>query len=211
MREDLRYIESLIEDREYSSCPSDKELANFIDGEHKDELIEHLAHCYNCREVVHEVIEYKKKSKPFNNLIFATPLVALVASVVLFIYIPSDIEIGMIDLSEVSKEYKADDLTIDKIVDGDKFIEEINKNIIITNLEILNKAQKESDFEEAMGLYQEVINSIPEDIDEKTRLKKTIFIQFKMLELATKEDNKLAKESYKSIIKENIRDYYLLE
>ena len=63
MREDLRYIESLIEDREYSSCPTDKELANFIDGKGKDELIEHLAHCYNCREVVNEVIEYKKKIK----------------------------------------------------------------------------------------------------------------------------------------------------
>jgi hypothetical protein len=58
MREDLRYIESLIEDREYSLCPTDKDLANFIDGEGNDELIEHLAHCYNCREVVHEVIEY---------------------------------------------------------------------------------------------------------------------------------------------------------
>jgi len=215
MREDLRYIENLIEDIEYSSCPNDKELSDFIDNKlgekRKDELIEHLVHCYQCREVVNEVIEYKKKSKPFNNIIFTTPLVALIASLVIFIYIPSDIKIGMIDLSQVSMEFRGDESTIDMIIDGDKFIEEINKNITISNLEILNQAKKESAFEEAMELYQEVINSIPEDIDEKTRLKRTIFIQYKMLELATKEDNQLAIESYKSIIIEDIRDYYLLE
>jgi len=215
MKEDLRYIENLIADIEYSSCPNDKDLADFIDNKlrdnRKDEVMEHLAHCYKCREVVHEVVEYKKKSKSFNNLILTTPLVALVASLVLFVYIPSDIEIGMIDLSEVSMEFRGDESTIDMIVDGDKFIEKINKNITISNLEILNQAKNESDFEEAIGLYQEVINSIPKDIDEKIRLKKTIFIQYKMLELATKKNNKLAIESYKSIIIENIRDYYLLE
>ena len=212
MREDLRYIESLIEDKEHFSCPTDKELANFIDGESSnDELIEHLAHCYNCREVVHEVIEYKKKSKPFNNTAISMSLVALVASLVISVYVPSDVQIGMIDLSEIGKGFKSDVYTVDKIVDGDKFIKEISKNITITNLEIFNQAQKESNFDDAIGLYQETINSIPEDIDERIRLKRTIFIRYKMLELATKEDNKLAIESYKSIIIENIREYYLLE
>ena len=215
MREDLRYIENFIEERECFSCPNDKDLANFIDNklieEKKDELINHLAHCYNCREVVHEVIEYKKKSKPFNNLIFATPLVALVASLVLFVYIPSDIEIGMIDLSKGAIGFKAPIKKVNNIVDGDKFIEEISNNITISNLRIFNQAKKENNFNEAIGLYQEVINSIPEDIDEKIRLKRTIFIQYKMLELATKENNKLAIESYKSIIIENICEYYLLE
>jgi len=215
MREDLRYIENLIEDVEYSSCPDDKDLSDFIDNRlienRKDELMEHLAHCYRCREVVNEVVEYKKKQKPFNNIIFITPLVALVASLVLFVSIPSDIEIGMIDLSEVNTMFKADSSKKDMIVDGDKFIEEINKNTTISNLEILNQAKNESDFEEAIELYQELINSIPEDIDEEIRLKRTIFIQYKMLELAIKEDNQFAIESYKSIIIENIRDYYLLE
>jgi len=212
MREDLRYIESLIEDKEHFSCPTDKELANFIDGESSNnELIEHLAHCYNCREVVYEVIEYKKKSKPFNNTAISMSLVALVASLVISVYVPSDVQIGMIDLSEIGKGFKSDVYTVDKIVDGDKFIKEISKNITITNLEIFNQAQKESNFDDAIGLYQETINSIPEDIDERIRLKRTIFIRYKMLELATKEDNKLAIESYKSIIIENIREYYLLE
>jgi len=215
MREDLRYIENLIEDVEYSSCPDDKDLSDFIDNRlienRKDELMDHLAHCYRCREVVNEVVEYKKKQKPFNNIIFITPLVALVASLVLFVSIPSDIEIGMIDLSEVNTMFKADSSKKDMIVDGDKFIKEISKNITIKNLDIFNQAQKEREFDIAIELYQELINSISEDIDEKTRLKKTIFIQYKMLELVTKKNNKLAIESYKSIIIENIRDYYLLE
>ena len=215
MREDLRYIENLIEDVEYSSCPDDKDLSDFIDNRlienRKDELMDHLAHCYRCREVVNEVVEYKKKQKPFNNIIFITPLVALVASLVLFVSIPSDIEIGMIDLSEVNTMFKADSSKKDMIVDGDKFIKEISKNITIKNLDIFNQAQKEREFDIAIELYQELINSISEDIDEKTRLKKTIFIQYKMLELVTNKNNKLAIESYKSIIRENIRDYYLLE
>jgi hypothetical protein len=135
----------------------------------------------------------------------------LVASLLLFIYIPSDVEIGMIDLSKVSMEYRADELTIDKIVDGDKFIDEIRKNITISNFKIFREAQKESSFNKAVALYQESINGIPEDMNEKQRLKEIIFIQYQILKLATNDDNKLAIESYKSRIIENIRDYYLLE
>ena len=215
MSKDLRYIESLIDDIEYTSCPTNDIFANFIDnnltGESKDNVMEHLTHCYQCREVLNEVIEYKKKSKPFNKIIFTTPILAIVASLIIFVYIPSDAEIGMIDISKISMEFRANESTMDKIVNGDKFIKNITEKIVISNLKIFNQAKKESTFDTSIELYQEAINTIPEDLEERKRLKETIFIQYQILKLATNENNKLAIESYKSIIRENIRDYYLLE
>ena len=211
MREDLRYIESLIEDKEYSSHPSDKELANFIDnkllGVARDSVVEHLIYCSSCRDVVSEVIDYKKKSK-FANMVVITPLVALVASLIVFVYLPSSSVIGMIDLSKPSFEFRAKESLQDKIVDGDKFIKELKSSVNLTYLKDFNQAEQEKSFDKAIGLYQMAINNIPENISEKERLKQTIVIRSRVLERAIKEKNNKSVEAYRSIIIDNIHTYF---
>ena len=211
MREDLRYIESLIEDKEYSSHPSDKELADFIDnkllGIARDSVVEHLIYCSSCRDVVSEVIDYKKKSK-FANMVVITPLVALVASLIVFVYLPSSSVIGMIDLSKPSFEFRAKESLQDKIVDGDKFIKELKSSVNITYLKDFNQAEQEKSFDKAIELYQMAINNIPENISEKERLKQTIVIRSRVLERAIKEKNNKSVEAYRSIIIDNIRTYF---
>jgi len=219
MREDLRYIETLIEDKEYSSHPSDKELADFIDkkleGESRDEVVEHLTHCYKCRDVVNEVIEYKKKPKFVNNIIVAMPLIALVASLIVLVYLPQDIGIGMIDLSKTSLtsfKFKAGgSQKQDRIIDGDKFLKKITKSTDLTYLESFNQAEEEKNFDKAIGLYQEAINSISEKISEQERLKQIIIIHSRILQRAIEVDKKVAISNYKEKIRDNIRTYYLKE
>jgi len=212
MREDLRYIENLIEDIEYTSHPSDEELANFIDnrliGDAKEEVMNHLTHCYQCREVFNEVIEYKKKPRFFNNIIVATPLVALVASLLVFVYLPQDM-IGMIDLSKTPVEFRAEQSKTNGIIDGDSFLEEIQKSTNVKYLEKFNQAEEEKNFDIALGLYQEAIDAISENVGEQERLKQTIIIHSRMLQRAIDEDNKIAMDSYREWIREDIRTYYL--
>ena len=213
MREDLRYIESLIEDKDYSSHPDDKELADFIDkkleGEAREEIVEHLVHCSSCREVVNEVIAYKKKPKFVNNIIVATPLVALVASLMVFIFLPQTTEmIGVIDLSKTSLVFRAEESHKQKgIVDGDKFLEQIRESIDISYLEKFNEAEEESNFNKAIGLYQEAINNIKSS--EQKRLQQVIIIRSRILQRAIEENNKMAIKNYRTIIRDNIRTYYL--
>jgi len=213
MREDLRYIESLIDDKNYSSHPTDKELADFIDkkldGEAREEVAEHLVYCSNCREVIYEVIEYKKKPKFINNIIVATPLVALVASLMIFIFLPQTTKmIGVIDLSKSSFEFRAiNPHKQKKIVDGDKFLEQIRESTDISYLEKFNQAEKEPNFSKAIGLYQEAINRLSEE--NSNELKQIIIIRSSILQRAIEEDNKMAIESYRTIIRDNIRTYYL--
>jgi len=212
MREDLRYIENLIEDIEYTSHPSDEELANFIDnrliGDAKEEVMNHLIHCYQCREVFNEVIEYKKKPRFFNNIIVATPLVALVASLLVFVYLPQDM-IGMIDLSKTPVEFRAEQSKKSGIIDGDSFLEEIQKSTNVKYLEKFNQAEEERDFDIALGLYQEAINAISENVGEQERLKETIIIRSRILHRAIDDNNKMAMDSYREWIREDIRTYYL--
>jgi len=220
MREDLRYLENLIEDRVYSSHPSDEKLADFIDnrliGSAKDELVEHLTYCYSCREVVHEVIEHKKKPRIFNNIVMiATPLMAIVASLLIFVYQPPNNNyIGIIDLSQNSiMEFRADEQKKqDKIIDGDKFIkDEIAISTDVTYLETFIQAEEQKNLNKLLNLYQTAINQISknENISDKDRLKQTIIIRRSMLIRAIREDNKIAIDSYRGLVKEDIRSYYL--
>ena len=214
MREDLRYIENLIADIDYSSHPSDRKLADFIDNklidDAKNEVMEHLAHCYSCREVVHEVIEYKKKPRFINNIILGTPLVALVASIMVFVYMPSDILVGEIDLSKSYIEYRdVEAKKIAKIIDGDEVLSQIIKSTDIGYLKTFDEAQKEKDFDMALDIYQEAINSIPEDLDERERLKETIVIHSVILKRAIAEDKSRVIKNYKQLLIEEIKNYYL--
>jgi len=217
MREDFRYIESLIDDIEYSHHPSDRELANFIDkkleGEVKDRVIEHLVHCYRCRETVHKVIEHKKKPRIFNNIIMATPLVALVASLLVFIYLPSDIkELGLIDLSQSPTIYKGakNAELIDKVIDADKILAQLIDSTNLSDIESFRYAQeeeKEGHTKEARGLYKEALKEIiMEESNSKKRLKYKIIVQNRLLQLSSKKDE--IKE-YRDIIRYEIRIYSL--
>jgi len=213
MREDLRYVESLIEDKNYFSHPKDSELADFIDkkleGEERDEIVEHLVHCSSCREVVYEVIEYKKKPKFVNNIIVATPLVAVVASLMIFIFLPQNTAmIGKIDLSPTYSKFRAGDSRKQEgIVDGDKFLEQIKESTDISYLEEFNQAEDEPNFYEAIGLYQEAINTLSEK--NSNELKQLIIIRSRIVERANEEGNKTISKNYKELIINDIRTYYL--
>ena len=216
MIKDLRYIENLIEDKEYSSHPSDKQLADFIDNKlesnTKNKVVEHLIHCFECREVVNEVVKYKKKPNFINNINIA-PFIMLVASLVLFIVLPFDIElIGKIDLLKNSREVRGEEIgKQDKIIDGDKFVEkEISSSTDVSYIEEFNQAKETQDFDTALNLYQMAINNISdnENISDKERLKQKIVIRRSILERAIEEDNKVAIDSYRNRVKDDIRTYY---
>jgi hypothetical protein len=67
MKEDLRYIESLIKIELFSSHPSDKLLADFIDNKvskkEKEELFKHLIRCDYCSDTVIAILSYKANIK----------------------------------------------------------------------------------------------------------------------------------------------------
>jgi len=217
MREDLRYIENLIEDIEYASHPSDKALADFIDkkleDEAKEELVKHLIHCYRCREVVKEVVEYKKKSRPINNILVATPFIALVSSLIIFVYFPSSSEIiGMIDLSKSNIEWRAEEKRKEnKIIDGDKFLKEIIDSTNLSYLIALTQAEQESDLGKALDLYQLAINNISGELSDKERLKQKIILRSYMLRRMIQEGNEIAIRNYRNRVKEDIRKYYFYQ
>ena len=215
---DLRYIESLIESEiTPSNHPSDEKLADFIDKKleekEREEVVNHLLLCDVCSDIVNQVIEYKKKPRFFNKIIISTPLIALVASIIMIVITPPVEIIGMIDLSEISLKFRADSTQKrDKIIDGDRFLKEITKTTDISYLEsFFNQAEKKSDFIEALGLYQKAINSIPKNIPEKRRLKEVMIIHSKMLSRAIEEERKETIEAYKILIIDDIREYYSYE
>ena len=215
MKEDLRYLENLIEDITYSSHPSDKELADFIDNKlkskSKDIVVKHLIHCYKCRKVVDEVIEHKKDYTHKNNLIFNSSLIALIASLIIFVYLPKDIKIGIIDFSKPPIIYKNSNnikLT-NKIIDGDKFLSKLIKSTSFLNIESFEyakqKEQKEN-IKEAKEFYKEALKEILEQENNQEILKQKIIIYNRLLQLS---NNKKEQKEYRDIIRYNIRVYFL--
>ena len=217
MIEDLRYLESLIVDKKYTSHPTDEQLADFIDnrllGNIKDEVMDHLAHCDECREVINEVIEYKKKSKLDRLMVALPPLVAMVASLLVFVYLPQNVvEIGMIDLSKITVEYRtAGGPKSNEIIDGDTLLQEVIDSTDVTYLESFIKAEDLKEFGQAIDLYQEAINRIDEDenIGEKERLEQIIVIHTAILQRAIKEDNQRAMDNYREWLINYLSEYYL--
>lgn len=71
MREDLKYIDNLIKNKNYTSHPSDQEIADFIDNklslESREKILEHIVHCQECNTIVTEVMKSQNSSKPANN------------------------------------------------------------------------------------------------------------------------------------------------
>jgi len=215
---DLRYIESLIEnDIKPFKHPNDEKLADFIDKkleeQEREEILDHLLLCDVCSDIVNQVTEHKKKPKFFNRIIISTPLIALVASIIVLVYTPPIEIIGMIDPYEVSLQFRAenDSQKGDKLIDGDKFLKEISKTTDLTYLKKFNQAEKEEIFFKSIGLYQSSIYSIPENINKKDKLKQLIIIHSRILRRAIEEDNQEAIDSYRSIVKDDICEYYLID
>ncbi len=197
-----------------SSHPSSRELADFVDGklnrDRRAEITKHLIACDECSDVVALVMKYgKKKPKVLNNIYYKGLGVALVASLIIFIFPPQQdrVIIGMIDLSSLSNFRAVEKEKQKKIIDGDKFLKQIKESTDINYLEAFNQAESESDFYEAIGLYQEAINSI--EANEEERLKQTIIIHSKMLQRAIEEKQEQSIKAYKELVIENIRTYYL--
>lgn len=223
MNEDLRYIEQFIEDKRHSSHPSDALLARLIDNKltdkEKEEVILHLIECYECREIVSNVTQDRSSSSYVaQNIKEWSPLLVMVASVILFITFPNkeEITLGIIDLSQKSTtEYKNAENTkyINKIIDADKIIKEIIASNSFKDIEYFHQAieaEEENRWEEAQNLYKQAFKKIIRNPDATKRLEQKITIHYKLLKISHKQENKDAVQEYKNIILDEIRTYLLL-
>jgi len=221
MNEDLRYIEQFIEDKRHSSHPSDALLARLIDNKltdkEKEAVMLHLIECYECRDIVSNVTQDRNSSYVAQNIKEWSPLLVMVASVILFITFPNkeEITLGIIDLSQKSTtEYKSTVNTkyINKIINADKIIKEIIASSSFKYIEYFHQAieaEEENRLEEAHNLYKQAFKKIIRNPDATQRLEQKIVIHYKLLKISHKQENKDAVQEYKNIILDEIRTYLL--
>jgi len=220
MNEDLRYIETFIQDKKYSSHPSDRVLADFIDnrliGSKKEEVMLHLVECYECREIVVNISKYGLSSKAVN-LKRWSPILLVSASILLFILFPSKDEsiLGMIDLSKAQiVEYQgANDLQlIEKIIDADKLIKEILASTDTRKIDYFiqaKKSEEKENFEEAKALYKQALISILHNPNAQERLRQKILLHYRLLKVSQKMKETTSFDEYRNIVRYEIRIYSL--
>jgi len=217
MQEDLRYLGHFIADKNHTSHPSDKALADFIDnklsGIEKERVLAHLVDCSLCREITVNVKTNMKKPSTSNRKIFGSML--LVASLMLFIFLPREDRpsLGTIDLSIASSNnYQGMDKGSlkNKIVDADKVFKEIELSTKLSSLKYFKEANAEeenSHFQNATGFYKRAFIEATRDFDSNNRLKKKIIIHYKLMNISKKLNDKDSFNEYREIIRYEIRTY----
>jgi hypothetical protein len=219
MKEDLRYLESLIEDIDYSSHPNDRTLSDFLNKKLKEEqresILDHLAHCTKCSDKIVNIIPSKKKLLTANNIsikpIIITPLVALVASLVVFVNLPLSDDIERLGSEPSAGIYKGDEALDNRVLDADKILEELIKSTNLTHIESFNQAKEEENrdnFEKARGLYKLTLAKISIEEDFEKNLRYTIVIQNRLLQLSHKMKLEESVKNYKNILRHKIRIYH---
>ena len=202
-----------------SSHPSDKELANFVERRineaRRAEITKHLIICNECSDVVALVMKYgKKKEKPINNVYYKVLGVALVASIVLFMVIPTDnSKLGMLDLSiPPTSQYRGSSEIIlrDEIIDADRVLASIINITDLSDIESFieaNKQELKGNFKTAKGLYSKAIIEVTMTSNIEESLKQKIVIHARLLDLSLNDKNQEAIEEYKNILQYEIRLY----
>ena len=211
-----------------SSHPSSKELANFVEGNlnksRRAEITKHLIACDECSDVVALVMKYGKKKiidetlEPVNNYNYKGIGMFLgglsMASLVIFINLPNEsTKLGVMDLSKTSLfliKGATDIEPIDKIIDADRVLASIIKITDLSHIESFIEAKDEElkgDFEMAKGLYSQAIIQATMTSNIEESLKQKIVIHARLLDLSVKNKNQEAIEEYKNILRYEIRLY----
>ncbi len=209
-----------------SSHPSSKELADFVEGTldeaKKAEITKHLIACDECSDVVALVMKYgKKKPKVMNNIYYRGLGVALVASVVLFMVMPTKDNRPFIDFytsvasSTFNAGAKAEEIKDIKKANQEinNFLIEITKSTDMSYLKEFNQAEeklKRKEFDNARDLYQEAMNIIDDEmpnLNKKEKDKQHIIITYKILLLSIAEDDSESANEYKSILRDDVRRF----
>ncbi len=227
MKEDLRYLEHLMPNNTKQVVhPSDKVLANFIDGKldkiQKEKMFNHLLICDECSKIVATTASTQSEIKAFNKskLQIVNVLMAMASSVLLFIFIsfPDGSELGMIDLSKGlnTSNYKAptNDAKIEKEIDADKYLAKIISDTKMDNVPYYNDAinlENRELYIEARARYKQAFISIRHNKNAKERMKQKIIINHRLLKLGLKEkkETDVSIKEYKDMIRYDIGIYVL--
>ena len=211
-------------DKNISSHPSSKELANFVEGavnnSRKAEITKHLIACDECSDVVALVMKYGvAEKKTFVNNVFYKGLgVALVASVVLFMVMPIQEDRPFIEfyIDNQPTSFKAP-VTIE-VKDTKRENQEINsflKELIdstdICYLKEFTQAQKklkQEEFDEARELFQKALNRVEDSaLDKKEKERESIVITYEILLLSIEEGDDESANEYKEVLKGSVRHF----
>ena len=221
--------------QDISSHPSSKELANFVEGtlneKKRAEVTKHLISCDECSDVVALVMKYgdvekkttlksesKNKQKTVNNIFYKGLGVVLVASVVLFMVMPTEDNKPFIEfyVNNQPTSFKAP-VTIE-VKDIKKanqsinsFLKEMRESTDMSYLKEFNQAQdklKQEEFDEARELYQKALNRVEDSsLDKKEKERESIVITYAILLLSMEEGDEESANEYKDVLKGSVRHF----
>lgn len=229
MNEDLRYLERLLSKNEPKSImkhPSNKLLANFIDGklddEEREQMFEHLVLCDLCSDIVATTASQKTKNErlTLSKLQVINTFMAMVASVLLFIFIsfPDGSELGMINLSEgvANANYKTPHTgkKLKEKVDADHYLNIIVSSTDMGDVPHYKKAQileKKGMYLEARAMYKQAFITIRHHENAKERIKQKIVINYRLMQLGIKEkvETDVSINAYKEVLRYDIGLYVM--
>jgi len=219
-----------------SSHPSDEELDNYIgnnlDEVSKSKIVKHLIECDECSDVVALVIKYgkedkekktpeisesKKEQKILNNINYKGVwggLGGLVASLLLLFILngKNNFTIGDINLSQpMMQTMSPAPKYINKIVDGDKIVQEIenslDKTVLVNFIKAQNLEIKEK-YDEAIAMYKKNFRDTLETFRGKERLKWQIVIYYHIAKIKFEKKDKDS-DVYKKRVQFWIQQYVL--
>jgi hypothetical protein len=208
-----------------SSHPSDEELddymSNRLDEVAKSKIVKHLIECNECSDVVALVMKYgEKKTPPISNNITYEGVLGglggLVASILIIFIINSknNFTIGDMNLSQpMMQTMSPSPKYINKIVDGDKIVQEIenslDKTILVNFIKAQNLEIKEK-YDEAIAMYKKTFRDTLETFSGKDRLKWQIVIYYHIAKIKFEKKDKDS-DVYKKRVQFWIQQYVLGE
>ena len=222
-------------DIDISSHPSSEVLAKFVEGtlneSDKATITKHLIECDECSDAVALVMKYgkaekktpltnesKNEQKVVNNIFYKGLGVALVASIVLFLVMPTQEDRPFIEfyIDNQPTAFKAP-VTIE-IKDTKRANQEINsflKELIdstdVSYLKEFTQAQKklkQEAFDEARELYQKALNRVEDSaLDKREKERESIVITYEILLLSLAEGDDESANEYKEVLKGSVRHF----
>ena len=229
MKTDLRYLERLSARGDSPKRhPSDQTLAEFLDGRldesARKELLEHLANCERCSQIIAEVPPAGRARRAAKVFPFSKKLgsvLALAASLLLAVWfsLPSQApKVGKINLAEelAHGRYMAPSTLKNipsKMIDGDRLLKTLIAQTDMRNSPNYQKgvaAERDGDYQTARRYYKEALIALRHEPDTLKRLAQKIVINYRLLKLGKQEsrETEASIKAYQKLLRHEIALYF---